>query len=136
MKILEKTVTLGEMTFKVGTDREIAVKTFDKYPDLLEYMFDRQEMVESGGKSFIRETLKNGELGQLLDMENKFADLIGFALPLMLKKANDDTDAQKIIDYAKENGADTVMNSALLEFLCEGFTQSEPVKPKIKFAMK
>ena len=38
MRVLEKTVTLGEMKFKVATDRDIAVKAFEEFPDLIDYL--------------------------------------------------------------------------------------------------
>ena len=69
-------------------------------------------------------------------MENKLADLIAFALPMMLKKVGDQSNAGEIISYAKDNGADTILNNAMLEFLVQGFTQRELAKPKIKFSMK
>lgn len=134
MKFLEKTVTLGEMTFKVATDRDIAVKSFEKYSDLIEYLFKNKDNIYTDNEFFLN-AIKNKELGKIFDMEKQIADLVGFALPLMLKKAGDDTDAKKIIKYAKDNDADTEMNSALLEFICEGFTQRE-LAPKIKFSMK
>lgn len=135
MRFLEKTVTLGEMTFKVATDRDIAVKAFEAYPQLIEYMFKKQDSI-TNDKDFFMEAIKNKELSKVFEMEKMFADLIEFALPLMLRKAGDKTSAKKIIDYATENGADTEMNSALMEFLCEGFTQRELAEPKIKFSMK
>ena len=136
MKILEKTVELGDMKFRVATDRNIAVKAFEEYPELIEYLVRKQKEANQNDEDFFVKAIKNKELSNLFEMEEKFGDLISFALPLMLEKAGDMTDAQAIIDYAVENGADSVFNSAMLEFLVQGFTQREVVKPKINFSMK
>ena len=136
MKLLEKQVTLGEMEFKVASNREIAIKTFEQFPDLMEYLISQKGQSNANEEEFFIEVLKKKELSKLFDMDNKLADLIAYALPLMLKTANDNSSAVEIIEYAKENGADGVFNSAILEFLMQGFTQRELAKPKIKFSMK
>ena len=136
MKVLEKQVTLGEMEFKVATNRDIAIKTFEQFPDLMEYLISQKGQENSNEEEFFIEALKKKELSKLFDMNNKLGELIAYALPLMLKSANDNSNAVEIIDYAKENGADRVFNSAILEFLMQGFTQRELAKPKIKFSMK
>ena len=136
MKVLEKQVTLGEMEFKVVTNREIAIKTFEQFPDLMEYLISQKGNSNANEEEFFINALKKKELSKLFDMDNKLGELIAYALPLMLKSANDNSNAVDIIDYAKENGADGVFNSAILEFLMQGFTQRELVEPKIKFSMK
>ena len=136
MKLLEKQVTLGEMEFKVATNREIAIKTFEQFPDLMEYLISQKGNSNANEEEFFIEALKKKQLSKLFDMDNKLAELISYALPLMLETANDKSCAVEIIDYAKENGADGVFNSAMLEFLMQGFTQRELSKPKIKFSMK
>ena len=136
MKLLEKQVTLGEMEFRVATNREIAIKTFEQFPDLMEYLISQKGQSNANEKEFFIEALKKKELSKLFDMDNKLADLIAYALPIMLKTANDNSPAVEIIEYAKENGADGVFNSAILEFLMQGFTQRELAEPKIKFSMK
>lgn len=135
MKILEKTVTLGEKTFNVATDRDIAVKAFEKHSDLIEYLFKKQDSFEND-KNFFLNAIKNKELNKVFEMEKKIGELVSFALPLMLKKAGDKSSAKEIIEYAEENGADALLNNALLEFLCEGFTQRELVNPNFKFSIK
>ena len=136
MKLLEKQVTLGEMEFKVATNRDIAIKTFEQFPDLMEYLISQKGQENSNEEEFFIEALKKKELSKLFDMDNKLGELVAYALPLMLKTADDSSSAVEIIDYAKENGADGVFNSAILEFLMQGFTQRELVEPKIKFSMK
>ena len=136
MRVLEKTVTLGEMKFKVGANRDIAVKAFEEFPELIEYLFNKQKESNLSEDAFLLSAIKKKELSKLFSMEKEIAELIKFALPLMLKAANDDTKATDIIKYAEDNGASTVMNSGLLEFLIQGFTQGELVKPKVKFSMK
>lgn len=136
MKVLEKQVTLGEMEFRVATNRDISIKTFEQFPDLMEYLISQKGNQSTNEEEFFIEALKKKELSKLFDMDNKLGELIAYALPLMLKSANDNSNAVEIIDYAKENGADGVFNSAILEFLMQGFTQRELAKPKIKFSMK
>lgn len=136
MKVLEKQVTLGEMEFRVATNRDIAIKTFEQFPDLMEYLITQKGNSNANEEEFFINALKKKELSKLFDMDNKLGELIAYALPLMLKSANDNSHAVEIIDYAKENGADGVFNSAILEFLMQGFTQRELVEPKIKFSMK
>lgn len=136
MKLLEKQVTLGEMEFKVATNRDIAIKTFEQFPDLMEYLISQKGQENSNEEEFFIEALRKKELSKLFDMDNKLGELVAYALPIMLKTADDSSSAVEIIDYAKENGADGVFNSAILEFLMQGFTQRELAKPKIKFSMK
>ena len=136
MKVLEKQVTLGEMEFRVATNRDIAIKTFEQFPDLMEDLITQKGNQSTNEEEFFIKALKKKELSKLFDMNNKLGELIAYALPLMLKSANDNSNAVEIIDYAKENGADRVFNSAILEFLMQGFTQRELAKPKIKFSMK
>lgn len=136
MKVLEKKVTLGEMNFKVQTNRDIAVKSFEEFPDLIEYMLNKQGNKKQNETQYFIEAIKNKELGTLFSMNDRIAELIKFALPLMLESAGDDTDPDKIITYAKDNNADELLNSGLLEFLILGFTQREQAKPKIQFSMK
>lgn len=136
MKVLEKQVTLGEMEFRVATNRDIAIKTFEQFPDLMEYLISQKGNSNANEDEFFINALKNKELSKLFDMDNKLGELVAYALPLMLKSANDNSNAVDIIDYAKENGADGVFNSAILEFLMQGFTQRGLVEPKIKFSMK
>lgn len=136
MKFLEKQVTLGDMEFKVRTNRDIAVKAFEEYPELIEYILNKQGGESKSEQQYFIEALKNKELGVLLDMNGRIANLIEFALPLMLKEAGDETDAKSIIDYAKENDSDEIFNAKMLEFLVEGFTLRGQDKPKILFSMK
>lgn len=134
MKFLQKEVTLGEMEFKVRTNRDIAVRAFEEYPELIEYVLNKQGTDLDDDKFFIN-ALKNKELGILLDMNGRIEKLIEFALPLMLKEAGDETDAKTIIDYARENNADEIFNAKMLEFLIKAFTLRGQ-EPKILFSMK
>lgn len=136
MKLLEKNVTLGEMKFKVAVNRDIAIKAFEEYPELIEYIISQENNEASDEQSIFINALKKKELSVLYDMEENLAKLIEFALPLMLQSAGDTSDAMAIIQYAKENDADSILNSAMLEFLMQGFSQRGLAKPKIKFSMK
>lgn len=136
MKVLEKTAELGALKFKVQTNRDIAVKSFEEFPDVIKYLVDRQGKVSTDNKQFFLDAIKNKELGVLFDINDKIAQLIEFALPLMLASAKETITAREILDYAKENGALEIFNSKMLEFLAQGFTQREQEKPKIQFSMK
>lgn len=136
MKVLEKTATLGEMTFKVQTNRDIAVKTFEEFPDLMEYLINQQARGKQDETQFFLNAIKNKELSLLFNMDEKLCELIKFALPLMLESAKDTTNANDIIEYAKENDVLETFNSAMLEFLVQGFTPREQGKAKIQFSMK
>lgn len=136
MKFLEKTATLGEMTFKIQTNRDIAIKTFEQFPDLMEYLIKKQGKAANNDNDFFIQALKNKELGELFDMEDKIQELIKFALPLMLESAKDTTNASEIFKYAEQNNALSIFNNAMLEFLMQGFTQRGMEEPKIRFSMK
>lgn len=142
MKFLEKKVTLGEKSFKVRINRDIAVKSFEEYPDILEY-FIKQNDIKSklkNGKQNDTDTfitmLKNKQLSALFDTNERIAELVKFALPIMIGEANDDADANEIIEYASENGVIETFNAAMVEFIMQGFTIGELGKAKIEFSMK
>ena len=136
IKILEKTVTLGDMKFKVAVDRDIAIKSFEEYPELIEYFINQQKKAGLGETAFFIDSLKNKTLNELYSKDEELSKLIEFALPLMLAKANDKSSAEEILQYADENNARSTVNSAMLKFLFQGFTQRELAKPTIKFSMK
>lgn len=133
MKVLEKTVELGEKSFKVRTNKDIAVASFEKFPEVLEYMMKQQK---PGSQDFIT-MIKNKELSKLFRFNDDVGKLVEFALPLMLEASGDTSDAKEIIKYAKNNGVIEQFNTAMLEFIGQGFTLGELAqKPKIKFSMK
>lgn len=133
MKVLEKTVELGEMSFKVRTNRDIAVKSFEEYPQVLEYVVKQQKK----GEQDIVSLVKTKGLSELYRVNDNIAKMIEFALPMMLKAAGDKSNAKKIITYASDNGVIEQFNAGILEFLAQGFTLGELAdKPKIKFSMK
>lgn len=136
IKILEKTVTLGDIKFKVAVDRDIAIKSFEEYPELIEYFINQQKKAGLGETAFFIYSLKNKTLNELYSKDEELSKLIEFALPLMLAKANDKSSAEEILQYADENNARSTVNSAMLKFLFQGFTQRELAKPTIKFSMK
>lgn len=139
MKVLEKTVELGEMSFKVRANRDIAVDTFQKYPDVLKYAIKHKGIAseEDIDVDMFLQLLTNNGLDELTNIRQQLSEMVAYALPIMLKSAHDTTNADDIIKYATENNALDVMNSGLLEFIAQGFTQGELAnKPKIKFSMK
>lgn len=134
MKLLEKRVTLGEYEFKVVTDRELAIKSFEAYPETIEYIL-KNEASSGNDVEIMINAIKNKELKELLEMEDKLRDLVKYVLPIMLKKAGESLDAQEIIDYATENDVIDDFNIGIIDFLFLGFSQRELGKPKIKFSM-
>ena len=137
LKFLTKTVELGEKKFKVAVDRDIACDAFEQFPNLIEYLMKKEvKNRKENDADFFLNALKNKELKQLFNMEKQISELIGFALPLMLDKAGDSSDADEIIQYAKDNNAEQIFNNGMLEFIIQGFTPRELAVPKIKFSMK
>ena len=138
MKVLEKTVTLGEMEFKIGTNRDIAIKTFEEFPLLAKKMseVDATEIEEQddGVSEFVKFAEKK-ELSTLYELHDLIGDAVAFALPLMLEVAGDKSDANEIIEYATENNAIKTFNVGIWDFLMQGLPQVDQ-KPKIKFSMK
>lgn len=136
LKVLVKTVTFGEKTFKVGVDRNLAIACLEEKPELMEYLISQRNTSAKSSQEFFLKALKEKTLGKLYAMEDKLSELTELSLPLMLKKAEDDHDAKEIIDYAKEHDAMGTLNNGMLEFLMQGFSQRELAKPTIKFSMK
>jgi predicted nucleotidyltransferase len=124
------------MTFRVQTNRDIAVKSFEMFPDLIEYLFKKQNQKIESDNDFFINAIKDKELSKLFNMNDKISELIEFALPLMLESAKDTTNPKDIISYAIENNAQEIFNSTMLDFLVQGFTPREQEKPKIQFSMK
>ena len=70
-----------------------------------------------------------------MEFNDKLSELVKFVLPLMLDKAQDNSNAEAIMDYAEENEVLDEFNSGIVEFLFMGFTQGGLGKQKIKFSM-
>ena len=137
LKFLTKTVELGEMKFKVSVDRDIACDSFQQFPDLMEYLISKKkDIIARDDDDFMLKALKKKELKNIFDVEDKVTELIEYALPLMLKKAEDKSDAKKIMEYADDNNALRIFNKGMLDFLFQGFSQGELANPTIKFSMK
>lgn len=136
VKVLEKTVNLGDMRFKVGVDRDIALQVFEEFPDLIEYFIKSEKIGTTSDAEFFIKSLRDKSLSTFFKHNNELSKLIAYALPLMLKKAGDHSNADNILEYAEDNNATSTLNSAMLKFLFEGFTLRELAKPTIKFSMK
>lgn len=139
MKNLIKKVECGKYTFNVGTDRSIVLKSLQEFPDFAEFIFDKNNLVskEKDEGKFLLDLIKKGEAEKLFSFEDNLPKIIKFALPLMLKKAEEEINANEIIDYVVENEAEEIVYPGLFEFLMQGFTQrGREKKPKITFSMK
>lgn len=134
----ERTVTLGEKQFKVVANRDIAVKSFEQYPDVIIYLKEQEKSAKSNKNEddLFVELLKNKQLGKMFEINDKMAELVKFALPLMLAEANDNSNADEIISYAEENDAAEQFNAKIFELITNAFTQRGQEKPKIQFSMK
>ena len=138
MKVLEKTVTLGEKQFKIMVNRDIAVETFEQFPEVIEYVLnsDTSAKGKDDEKEFLLNALKSRKLNQLFKMNEKLGELVAYALPLMMKSAGDMQNAQEIINYATENDVIEDFNAKMFGLLMEAFTPREQGKPKVKFSIK
>lgn len=141
MKILTKNVELGEYNFKVAVDRTIVVDAFEKYPELMEFLFSNAGNNENN--AIVVNAIKNKKLNILLDSNSQIKELVKFAFPRMLKKADilDGTENEKksneIIQYVYDNDVEEEFSNAMFEFLCLGFTvETNEKKPKVRFSMK
>lgn len=134
MKLLQKRVELGKYKFNVVTDRDLAIKSFEAYPEVVEYILKNDSSATDDVEIMIN-AIKKKELKQLLELEEKLAELVKFVLPLMLEKAGESVNAQELIEYATDNDAIEDFNAGIIEFLIMGFMQRGLGKPKIKFSM-
>ncbi len=138
MKTLTKHIEIGKYKFYVSVDRNIIADAFEHFPDLIEFLFSSNK----DDDIFIK-SVKEKKLRQILGAEDETAELVKFAFPEMLKKADKEkgTDnaekADEILSYIYDNEADSVFNSEMFKFICSGFTRdTAEKKPKVKFVMK
>ena len=140
MKTLIKQVTIGEYEFYVGLDRDIVASSFEQFPDLIEYLMKYKS---SSNEDFIVKAAREKTLHLAISMNEKIAEFVGFAFPLMLKKADEEKEtdnadkADEMLKYISDNEVDEEFNAAMFEFICSGFTsETAERKPKVKFTMK
>lgn len=137
MRILTKTVECGEYKFAVSTDRDIAVRTFEAFPDFIEKTL-RGGVYSADEKEFFVKAVREKKLGELLAVKEEMTEIAAYALPLMIEKAGGNAAAaEEITAYARANDADLLLAGGILEFLMQGFMQGERERaPKVRFAMK
>lgn len=137
MKTLTKTAKLGEKKFTVATNRDIAVNAFEKYPEETKQLL---KFYEKDSMDKLVDALENKRLKNLLDEKDNASQnvvkIIDFALPLMLKAADDKSDADELIKYAKEKNALVPMAATLFDFLSQGFTLDELGTPEVQFVLE
>jgi hypothetical protein len=131
---LIKDVEFGKLNFKVAVNRAMFLEVNKKYPE-----FFKKTIEFNQNKSSLSDAISNGNLQEFLEyndyVEEKASEIIKFALPLMLKEAEDKSNPLAILDYAEKNNAETLLNTSLLGFLLEVFTKGEKL-PKVKLLMK
>lgn len=129
----------SEFTFNVGIDRNITCRTFEEFPDLVEFLIG-METDKPNEQDLMLTLMRNKKLEQALSLHEGVAELVRFALPLMLKKADENSNAikaQEILEYIEENGIQNEFNNAMLEFITLGFQMGgQDKKPKVKFVMR
>lgn len=129
----------NEFTFDIGIDRNITCKTFEEFPDLVSLLME-MEVSNTSEKDFMLKVMREKKLEKVLSINEEITELVKFALPLMLKKAEENSNsikAQEILEYVAENGVLAEFNNAMLEFISLGFTMGgQDKKPKVKFAMR
>lgn len=138
MNILTKTVECGEYVFEIATDRAIAVKTFEAFPTFIEKAVNGDILSSGNENDLFIKAIQQKKLGELLEVQEQLFEIAAYALPLMIKKAGgDETSADRILEYAKENDVDILLSNAVIELLMQGFTRSERERsPKVRFAIK
>ena len=104
------------------------MQSFQEFPDLIEYLMQQEKEVGKGDISeadYLVKLIKSKQLKQALSVTEDIGEMVKFALPLMLEKAEDKTNYHKIIDYIDENGIKDEFNSAVFGFISLGFTLGE-----------
>jgi hypothetical protein len=140
MKKLIKHIDCGKYSFGVGINREIAVETFEAFPQLTEYIFERAEKGEQeniDSPTFIKQLLEKKELSKLIQISDQIGECVKFAFPKMLKLAEETLDVNELIEYIVENGVEQEFNQGVFEIILQGFTQREVVpEKKVNFSIK
>jgi hypothetical protein len=137
MKTLIKHISVGKYEFNVGIDRAITVDVFEHFPELMEYLLENQSAGDEN--KIVINAIKDKTLGKLLESTDKIKDLVKYAFPFILAKADKEQadKADEIIDYIYENEVEDEFSNAVFEFICLGFTEgTSDKKPKVKFTMK
>lgn len=131
---LIKNVEFGKLNFNVAVNRAMFLEVNKKFPE-----FFKKTIEFNQNKNSLSEALSNGNLQEFLEyndyVEEKSNEIINYVLPLMLKEAEDKSNPLEIFDYAEKNNAKTLLNTSLLGFLLQVFTQGEKL-PKISLMMK
>lgn len=137
MEKLIKKVTLGEIEFKVGTNRNILVDVLEANEEYTDIMFRQTtDELKTDGNLDFKKMIKAKKISDLLKLQDLIPEVSKYALPKMLECANENIEAEKIIAYAEENEVDDVLYNGLNEFLLEAFTFGKQDKnPKVKFAI-
>jgi len=136
MKIITKRITVGDYDFDISTDRDIAVKAFEQFPDFAKYVFSNANLSE---KQFLESAIDNKELSKVFDLQDQEKDLVLYAFPYMYAKANpasQDGFIGEFLTFIEENGVMDVFVEKVFEFLMLGFSQKEKATPKVKFSLK
>lgn len=133
-----KQITLGEMVFNVGSNRNILVDVLENNEEYAECIFSQSEKSKDNNtdKVDFKSLIKNKKMGEILKLEELIPEVVKYALPKMLEFTGETISADDIIAYAEENQADDILYEALHDLLIKAFTSGKQDKqPKIKFAI-
>ena len=133
MKILTKRITVGDYSFDISADRDIAVKAFQEFPDFAKYVFTKANLTE---KQLLESAIDNKELDKLLNIQEQERSLVFYAFPFMVAKANGSIDIDEFYKFLEDNSVTDVFVEKVFEFLMLGFFQKEKATPKVKFELK
>lgn len=139
MKVLKKHVEMGELKFDIGVDRVIVADVFDHFPEQLAAMLD----IYGSGDEDIVSMAKGKRLKQFILFNERKDEIIKYALPQMLEKANGDGEpvdyekkSSEIISFAEENEVNEFFDG-VWEMIVSGFTIRErDKKKKVSFSIK
>lgn len=150
---------IGKYEFDLVITRELAVESIKRYPDYWKSLqkamsFKNIDTIANNNNlEKAKNSIANIDFDTLVklnetDMEiSKLTpNIVKYALPKMLKLANDNTNANELLKYCEENNVldDFIrddelqqgFNSKVMEFIMLGFTKGRQAKvAKVDFAM-
>lgn len=137
MKILKKHVEMGEKIFDIAIDRAIAAEVFEAFPEQLEATISLSSADKKSDG--IVSLAKEGQLKNIIILQERTKDVTRFSLPMLLEKAGEENSksiAEEIMKYAEENEVSEFYD-AVWNFIMMGFTSGErETRAKVSFVMK
>ena len=150
---------IGKYEFDLVITREIAVEALKRYPEYWKALQkamsfrDIENIAKNNNLEKAKDSIANIDFDTLVKLNETDIEIskwtpkiVKYALPKMLKLANDNTNAEELIKYCEENNVldDFIrdgelqqgFNSKVMEFIMLGFTKGRQAKvAKVDFAM-